>query len=228
MKDLYDQLMEMVIEEDTIEEYKNRRSLQEFKFIERLADKFKNKKINKNTNKNINNTKENIEDAKYILKQVEPNSDFKKLYLGEALCKEGININESKTFPQEVANMLVNQYNAKQPIHMYWFKGRTMNGFFDLKGSNAYNDNYSFFVIDLADIPKLDDVLAAKRNLGFRYFSDIVDNNEYQEFAAGRHPYTKQIKWLYDVYERDGIKQRPRDNEVTGWPGYGLGLSLYS
>ena len=110
---------------------------------------------------------------------------------------------------------------------MYWFKGKDMNKLFDLKGSNAYDNNFSFFAIDLKDIPNTNDILSAKSNLGFRYFSDIVDNNEYREFAAGRHPYTKQIKWLYDAYENQGINQRSRDNEVTN-PGYGLGVSLYS
>ena len=108
--DLYNKLMEMVITEDSTEEYIERRSLLEFKFLEKFAKKIAKKSVSNLNRDRINKIKgiNKIEDAKYEIKQVTSKDMFKKLYLGEALCKEGININESKEAPQKIANMLVN------------------------------------------------------------------------------------------------------------------------
>lgn len=217
---LYDELMRMVITESSIEDYKNR-VLREGRFLERIKEKFVKKSNTKTKDK------EPITDAKFTIQQVTSKDVFKKLYMSEALCAEGINVVESSGFDQKIANKLVNEYNARQPIHMYWFLGKDVNKIFDLKSTNAYDNNFHFFAIDLNDIPDKYDILALKNTLGFRYFSDIVDNNEYTEFAAGRHPYSDQIEWLWDAYDQQGRNQRPKTDNKVANNKYGLGVKRY-
>ena len=44
------------------------------------------------------------------------------------------------------------------------------------------------------------DIVAAKSTLKARYFNDVVDNNEYREYLAGRHEKSEQIQWLIDFH----------------------------
>lgn len=214
----YDELMDLVITEDTIEEYKFRRSLQEGKFIEKIRSLF-NKKYQK-----PEPVQNKVEDAKFDITEVTSVDQFRKLYLGEALCKEGINILEKDDLAQRLANILVNQYHAQEPVHIYWFLGKTVNKIFDLHGSNKYPDNFHFVATDLKAFPS-NMMGPVKQYMEFRFFNDIVDNNEYREFVSGKHPYSDQIEWLYDVYAREGARQKPKTNQKASDNKYGIGLN---
>ena len=219
---LYEELMKSVITESSTEDYKNR-VLREGRFIEKIKDKFTKKPETKKKEK-----EEKVTDAKFAVQQVTSKDQFKKLYMGEALCKEGLKLDKNDPdSAQKIANFLVNNYGAKQPVHMYWFLGKDVNKLFDLKGDNAYNNDFNFLAIDLNDIPNNYDIYALKSNMGFRYFSDIVDNNEYTEFAAGRHPYSDQIEWLWNAYDQQGRNQRPKTDNKVANNKYGLGVKRY-
>ena len=149
---------------------------------------------------------------KYILTPVTTKEQLDKFYKEPDLCAEGLTTHH-KQWLGELADIIVEEYGASYPIHMFYFNGKFMNETYDLEGDNAYNYDFPFLSILTKDFPNIDKAIQFKldNDHRFRWFNDIVDNNEYKEFNKGRHKYSEQIEWLYELFEKEGIRQRSRD-----------------
>lgn len=104
---------------------------------------------------------------------------------------------------QIIANMLGANYNINTPVEIYVTTGKDMNKIYDLAGDNAYQDDVHHIIIPLDTLKNTKDIVSAKSTIKARYFNDVVDNNEYREYLAGRHKASQQIQWLIDYYENN-------------------------
>ena len=77
-----------------------------------------------------------------------------------------------------------------------------MNSVYDLHDNNRYSDDLHFTGLPLnLFMHKVDGApaYASLKARGFRFFNDIVDNNEYREYINGHHEKSKQIQWLINA-----------------------------
>jgi hypothetical protein len=97
-------------------------------------------------------------------------------------------------------NLKMQGYDIPETVEVWICDGKLMNSKYDLAGNNAYQNNFHFTFFPLSYGNKNGKSACAelKSRTGSRYFTDIVDNNEYREYLAGRHEYSDQIKWLCD------------------------------
>lgn len=95
--------------------------------------------------------------------------------------------------------ILVDKFHIKPPITVYIIPTKFFNKVYDLYGDNAYEEKgYAHAVIPLSICDHLNDIklMQLKAKLNARFFNDVVDNNEYREYVAGRHKRSEQIEWL--------------------------------
>lgn len=78
----------------------------------------------------------------------------------------------------------LNDYTRINPdAEVYYFKGKLMNRHYGLVGNNAYPDDLGFIVVKLSDIEDINKIALPMREVGGRWFTDIVDNNSRHETA---------------------------------------------
>ena len=121
-------------------------------------------------------------------------SYFDKFYANSDFCIECAP--KDPRFPQMLANILEMGYEINTPVEVYYMSCKDINDYYDLAGDNRYNDSCIFVVVPFATLKNISDTSSAKIDLHARYFNDVVDNNEYREYIAGRHEKTKNIEWL--------------------------------
>lgn len=124
-----------------------------------------------------------------------------KLYLSDALVLEGVNVLEG-----DLRDLIINElrkYNifVELSATVYVFTGKEINEHYDLEGDNAYKDDFHISMISLNDVHMSvedTDFEGFKNNTKWRYWKDVVDNNEYREWLKGRHMMSDRIKWIVD------------------------------
>ena len=141
--------------------------------------------------------------------------DLKSLYRDEAAAFEGLdlsNLETDKAMEIFIKKLTANGMSLVMGSTVYIADGRLINETYDLAGDNAYKDDFHISIIPydncIFDDPDNKEFMAElKTNLGIRWWQDIVDNNEYREYKAGRHPHSKQIEWLVDYFNKqEGTK----------------------
>lgn len=130
----------------------------------------------------------------YVRKEVHSKSFLDRFYRNNDFFIECVSGNEQLC--QILANMLAAHYKVKTPVEVYVTTGKDMNKIYDLAGNNAYQNDVHHVIIPLNTLKNSRDIVYAKATLRARYFNDVVDNNEYREYLAGRHERTKEIEWL--------------------------------
>lgn len=160
----------------------------------------------------------------YIRKEVHSKSDLDKFYRNNDYCIECVSGDDELC--QIIANTLAVNFDISPPVEMYIVSGKDMNKAYDLYGDNAYQDDVRHVIIPLKTV-KSKDVIQAKIKLKARYFNDIVDNNEYREYEAGRHKKSEQIQWIIDYYNESYIGGENMDNNVLAFSGNNGGSYIY-
>lgn len=127
-------------------------------------------------------------------KEVSGKSYLDRFYKNNDFCIECAP--KDPKFPQILANILEIGYEINTPVEVYVVSCKDINEYYDLGGDNKYDDNCIFIIVPLNTLKDISDSSAAKADLQARYFNDVVDNNEYREYIAGRHEKTKNIEWL--------------------------------
>lgn len=165
------------------------------KIRELIKGKNKNKEDKKpNKNRILDGT------TPYIRKEVHSKFDFDKFYKNNDFCIECVV--GDKQFCQVVANLLNLNYDINTPVNVYVTTGKDLNKAYDLAGDNAYQNDTHHVIIPLDTLRNISDSSLAKETIKARYFNDVVDNNEYREYLAGRHKASKQIQWIIDYYAK--------------------------
>lgn len=123
-----------------------------------------------------------------------------KFYDGNDFTIEGIESDDKSC--QMIANFIAKRAEVNVPIEIYVIKGKDMNKAYDLYGDNAYQNNSHIMVIPLDTLKNRNDIVNIKQAIRARYFNDVVDNNEYREYLAGRHEKSEQIQWIIDAYAK--------------------------
>lgn len=134
-------------------------------------------------------------------KEVKSKGELDSLYKSEALVFEGLNITK------ENADMFVDNLDkmygvSEKKLTVYAFDGKLMNSIYDLHDDNKYPNDLHFIGLPLnAFMHKVNGapVYSYLKARGFRFFNDIVDNNEYREYINGYHEKSDQIKWLINA-----------------------------
>lgn len=134
----------------------------------------------------------------YKRKETHSKSDMDRFYKNNDFCIECL-VGDEKSC-QVLANILGSNYDIKTPVEIYIIYGKDMNKIYDLYGDNAYPDDIHHVIIPLDTLKNRKDIVSAKYKINARYFNDIVDNNEYREYIAGRHKKSEQIQWIINVY----------------------------
>jgi hypothetical protein len=101
------------------------------------------------------------------------NEDLQKFYDKEAYCMEGF-VDDKESY-DTLADVIRDWVPGISTIEIYRCKGILVNQKYHLTGDNAYQDDLTFVFIDWQEFGKGFDVVEHKE--GFRYFSDVVDNN---------------------------------------------------
>lgn len=140
------------------------------------------------------------ENISYIRKMVSSKSEMDKFYENSDLTLEGVTCTKGDC--QYIANFLAERFEVNTPIKIYGIKGKDMNKIYDLSGNNTYQDDLTIIVIPLKTLKDIKYSTDAKYALKARYFNDVVDNNEYREYIAGRHEKSNQIQWLIDAHNK--------------------------
>ena len=154
--------------------------------------------------KKLDNKKEEITPVKDVVFKQASSSDLDRFYKNSDFCIEGLNMSDIKD-KQPLINfwnkLKMEGWNIPETVEVWICDGKLMDSKYDLSGTNAYQDNFhfSFFSLEYGKRHGEYDCAALKLRLGARYFNDVVDNNEYREYLAGRHEYSEQIKWLCDA-----------------------------
>lgn len=147
----------------------------------------------------------------YKRKEVHSKSDMDKFYRNNDFCIECVS--GDNELCQILANILGANYDINTPVEIYVTTGKDFNKIYDLAGDNAYQNDVHHVIIPLNTLKNNNDIVSAKSALKARYFNDIVDNNEYREYKAGRHKKSAQIQWIINAY-----------NESTAGEGYAIDL----
>lgn len=140
------------------------------------------------------------ENIPYKRKEVSSKSDMDRFYKGNDFTLEGVDCNDKSC--QMISNFIGKRTEVNTPIEIYVIKGKDMNKVYDLYGDNAYQNNIHIMVIPLDTLKNRNDIVYIKQSIHARYFNDVVDNNEYREYLAGRHEKSEQIQWIIDAYAR--------------------------
>ena len=133
----------------------------------------------------------------YTRKEVSGKSYLDKFYKNNDFCIECAP--KDPKFPQILANILYLNYDINTPVEVYVVSCEDINKFYDLAGDNAYREEAIFVIIPFDTLKDSNDTSSAKVALRARWFNDVVDNNEYREYMAGRHEKSKQIQWIIDA-----------------------------
>ena len=136
----------------------------------------------------------------YTRKKVSSRSQLDQFYRNNDYFIECVSGDEELC--QIMANMLYANYPINTPVEIYVLTGKDMNKAYDLYGDNAYQNDVHHVIIPLKTLKNNKDIVSAKYTLKARYFNDVVDNNEYREYIAGRHEKSEQIQWLIDAYNK--------------------------
>ena len=168
--------------------------------VKKIKDHFKSKKSPQTQPK----SKEvDIKDITVTTKKATA-ADLKSLYNGEGLCFEGLDLNDinKEEYHDRILKKLEdNGVVLKDKTVIYGVTGKEFNKVYDLEGTNAYDDDYHISIIPYSScIFTSQDFAEMKNALKFRWFADVVDNNEYREYKKGRHKKTQNIQWLIDAY----------------------------
>jgi hypothetical protein len=133
----------------------------------------------------------------YRRKEVSGKSYFDRFYKNNDFCIECAP--KDPRLPQMLANILEIGYEINTPVEVYYVSCADINEYYDLAGDNRYDDNCIFVVIPLDTLKDGSDCAPAKADLRARYFNDVVDNNEYREYIAGRHERSDSIEWIIKI-----------------------------
>lgn len=137
-------------------------------------------------------------------------ADLRMLYNNEGVAFEGVDLSSLENEEAEeffIKKLVSNGLSLKNDTTVYIAKGSVINKLYDLAGDNAYGDDFVISIIPYDDCifeypDNTEFMKELKINLNIRYWEDIVDNNEYREYKAGRHPHSKQIEWLVDYFNK--------------------------
>lgn len=114
--------------------------------------------------------------SKYNVKEITAEdavSEFKKLYDDWAATIEGLtadSVDDWIGFVEENGGL-------KEDTEIIHFTGADMNTVFKLTGNNAYPDDLNSYAICCKHIESVDKLALPMRQVGMRWFTDIVDNN---------------------------------------------------
>ena len=133
----------------------------------------------------------------YRRKEVSGKSYFDRFYKNNDFCIECAP--KDPRFPQMLANILEMGYEINTPVEVYYVSCADINEYYDLAGDNAYNESCIFVIVPLDTLKNISDTSSAKIDLRARYFNDVVDNNEYREYIAGRHERSDSIEWIIKI-----------------------------
>ena len=158
-----------------------------------------NQRNNKKTeNKNNNSKKTSTKNTPYEKKVVHSKAEMDTFYKNNDYLIECVSADEE--LYQTLANVLNRNFDIKTPVKIYVISGKDFNKIYDLYGDNAYRNDTHHVIIPLSTLKNTKDIVAAKGLLRARYTNDVVDNNEYREYLAGRHQKSEQIQWLIDYH----------------------------
>lgn len=74
------------------------------------------------------------------------------------------------------------EYNCKMlKEDFYVINGKLMNDYYNLTGNNQYPNNLNILVVKQKDLENVNNIVMPRFELGGRWFTDIVDNNEMRE-----------------------------------------------
>lgn len=140
-------------------------------------------------------------DIPFTIKKTSSKADMTRFYNNNDFCMVGVKITDEGC--QQLVNLLADNFDINTPVQLYYIEGKDMNKVYDLYGDNAYDKDLHILVVPTDTIkhcPNYAYVIAdAKVLIHSRYFNDVVDNNEYREYKAGRHKRSKQIEWLINA-----------------------------
>ena len=179
--------LEMSIQEDYIQEG----------LFKKIREIIKSKNKNKKSKDNSDSDRWQTDTTPYTRKVI--HSGFNKFYNNNDFIIECVTGDDELC--QIIANILNSKYKINTPVNMYVITGKDMNKEYDLSGDNAYQDNVHHVIIPLSTLKNSSYTAAAKESIGARYFNDVVDNNEYREYLAGRHKASDQIQWIIDYHD---------------------------
>ena len=180
-----------------------------FKKVKEIIKGKNKRKDEKDTPSNNNSIKD--DKTPYVVKKITSKSMLDKFYKNDAFCIECAP--KDPTFPQIIANILNMNYEINTPIEIYFVTGKVFNDVYDLAGDNAYENSVHHAIIPFKVLKNTNDISYAKPQLRSRYFRDVVDNNEYREYIAGRHKKSPQIQWLINAYTNESYYD---EGEIIG------------
>lgn len=168
-------------------------------FLQKIRELIKGKN-NKKEEKNPPKASASEGDIPYKRIEVNSRSAMDRFYKGNDFTLEGVDCDDKSC--QMISNFIGKHVDVNTPIQIYVIKGKDMNKAYDLYGDNAYKDNIHIMVIPLNTLKDNRYIVHTKQAINARYFNDVVDNNEYREYLAGRHEKSEQIQWIIDAYAR--------------------------
>ena len=168
-------------------------------FLQKIRELIKGKN-KKKEDKNTPKTSDTKEDVPYKKSEVKSKSIMDRFYKGNDFTLEGVDCDDKSC--QMIANFIGHHVEIKTPVEIYVIKGKDMNKAYDLYGDNAYKDNIHIMVIPLTTLKDSRYIVHTKNAINARYFNDVVDNNEYREYLAGRHEKSEQIQWIIDYHAK--------------------------
>ena len=148
-------------------------------------------------NRNFEALAQNV--TPYKRKTTNSKSDMDTFYRNNDFWIECVTGDEQ--FCQIIANLLAANYEINTPVEITVITGKDINKVYDLAGDNAYQNDTHHVIIPLKTLKNIKDTSLAKYTIKARYFNDVVDNNEYREYIAGRHEKSEQIQWLIDAHQ---------------------------
>ena len=105
------------------------------------------------------------------------NELFEKLYDNSAFTFEGLSFDNFDELKEQINDILEQEHIGRvKPENFFTYKGKDMNDYYMLTGSNRYPDDLTFvsFLFDGLDVSRL---TMFKLRIGARWFDDIVSNN---------------------------------------------------
>ena len=112
------------------------------------------------------------------VKNVSSGSELAYLYDRSALTWEGLVTTEDSL--SQVSDWLKNKDALTSEPSFYVITGKFMSDYYELTGTNRYQDDLNIVSVD-PDCINLGKVIIARFESGGRWFDDIVDNNEDRE-----------------------------------------------
>ena len=129
-------------------------------------------------------------------------SDFERLYKTEAMCAEGMKDPDSEDTMRYFTEAISKWDGHPEKLYFYWCRGKDLNKHYHLTGDNQYPDELGIFFIDWSNFGK--EFKAYEHKGGFRWFSDVVDNNARREIRKGNKFYENYHslygdEWFYST-----------------------------